>query len=58
MSKLITAVLAAVFAAVTLTPIAFAADKADEKKMEKKGEQKKKGEGKKKSEGKKAEEKK
>jgi len=59
MSKFIAAVIAAAFFAVTVTPVAFAADKADEKKMEKKGEQKKKGEGKKKSEGKKkAEEKK
>lgn len=53
MSKLLTAVMAAIFAAVTVTPVAFAADKADEKKMEKKGDQKKKGEGKKKAEEKK-----
>src|SRR5262245_17202349 len=55
MSKLLTTLLAAVFAAVTVTPVAFAADKKDEaKKEQKKGEGKKKSEGKK-SEGKKSE---
>jgi Spy/CpxP family protein refolding chaperone len=65
MSKLLTTLLAAVFAAVTMTPVAFAADTKDEAKKEmkkgegkKKAEPKKKGEGKKKAEGKKAEEKK
>ena len=56
MSKLLTTLLAAVFATVTMTPVAFAdkhmkdeaKTKADKKKTEgKKGEQKKKGEGKK-----------
>ena len=42
MSKLLTAVLAALFAAVTVTPVAFAQDKKDEAKKEaKKGEGKK-----------------
>jgi Spy/CpxP family protein refolding chaperone len=52
MSKLLTTLLAAVFAAVTVTPVAFAADKADDKKAaeKKKGDEKKKGEGKKKAE--------
>jgi hypothetical protein len=50
MSKLLITLLAAVFAVVTVTPVAF----ADKHEMEKKGEQKKKGEGKKKSEGKKS----
>ena len=60
MSKLLITLLAAVFAAVTVTPVAFAADKKDEaKKEQKKGEGKKKAEPKKKGEGKKkAEEKK
>ena len=40
MSKLLTTLLAAVFAAVTITPVAFAQDKKDEKK----GEMKKEGE--------------
>lgn len=57
MSKFIAAVLAAAFAVVTVTPVAFAADKADEKKMEKK-DTKKKAEPKKKDTKKKAEEKK
>ena len=39
MSKLLTALLASVFALVTVTPVAFAADKKDEK-MEKKDEKK------------------
>ena len=42
MSKFIAAVLAAAFFAVTVTPVAFAADKADEKKTEKKKDTKKK----------------
>ena len=42
MSKLLPTLLAAVFAAVTITPVAFAADKKDEAKKEmKKGEGKK-----------------
>jgi hypothetical protein len=42
MSKLLSTLLAAVFAAVTITPVAFAADKKDEAKKEmKKGEGKK-----------------
>lgn len=52
MSKFLTAVLAALFAAVTMTPVAIAQDKKDEAKKEMK-----KGEGKK-AEGKKGEEKK
>lgn len=48
MSKLLTSLLAAVFAVVTVTPVAFAADKKDEAKKEmKKGEDAKKAEGKK-----------
>ena len=39
MSKLLTALLAAVFAVVTVTPVAIAAEKKDEK-MEKKDEKK------------------
>jgi hypothetical protein len=71
MSKLLTALVAAVFAVVTVTPVAIAAEKKDEAKKEmKKGEGKKESEGKKgepksepkkemkKGEGKKAEEKK
>ncbi len=59
MSKLLITLLAAVFAAVTITPVAFAADKKDEaKKEQKKGEGKKKSEGKKSEGKKKAEEKK
>ena len=43
MSKLLTALLASVFALVTVTPVAFAADKKDEAKKEmKKGEETKK----------------
>jgi hypothetical protein len=54
MNKLLISLLAAVFAAVTITPVAFAADKKDEaKKVQKKGEGKKKAEPKKKGEGKK-----
>jgi Ni/Co efflux regulator RcnB len=42
MSKLLSTLLAAVFAAVTITPVAFAADKKEEAKKEmKKGEGKK-----------------
>ena len=43
MSKLLTALLAGVFAVVTVTPVAIAAEmeKKDEKKMEKKDEKKK-----------------
>ncbi|MBI4206523.1 MAG: hypothetical protein HY527_15995 [Betaproteobacteria bacterium] len=42
MSKLLSTLLAAVFAAVTITPVAFAAEKKDEAKKEmKKGEGKK-----------------
>jgi preprotein translocase subunit SecG len=40
MNKLLTSLLAALFAAVTITPVAFAQDKKDEKKMEKKDEKK------------------
>jgi Spy/CpxP family protein refolding chaperone len=60
MSKLLTTLLAAAFAASTVTPVAFAADKKDEAKKEmKKGEGKKKAEPKKKGDTKKkAEEKK
>ena len=67
MSKLLTALLAAAFTVVTVTPVAFAAKhemKKEEAKMEKKADEKKKaepkkkGEGKKKSEGKKGEAKK
>ena len=48
MSKLLTALLASVFAVVTVSPVAFAADKKDEAKKEmKKGEDTKKSEGKK-----------
>jgi hypothetical protein len=58
MSKLLTTLLAAVFAATIVTPVAFAADKApDEKKAgkaeKKKAEPKKQGEGKKKADEKK-----
>ena len=53
MSKLLAAMLAAAFAVVTVTPVAFAAEKADEAKTEKK-DTKKKG-GKKKAETKKEE---
>ena len=58
MSKLLSALIAAVFAAATVTPVAFAAEKKEEAKKEmKKGEGKKaeakKGEGKKKAEDKK-----
>ena len=41
MSKLLTTLLAAVFAAVTVTPVAFAQDKKDEKKSEIKKDEKK-----------------
>jgi Ni/Co efflux regulator RcnB len=42
MSKLLSTLLAAVFAAVTITPVAFAAEKKDEAKKEmKKGDGKK-----------------
>ena len=41
MSKLLSMLLAAVFAAVTLTPVAFAADKSDEKTEAKKETKKK-----------------
>ncbi len=41
MSKYLSAVLAAIFLAVTVTPVAFAQDKKDEKKMEKKADEKK-----------------
>ena len=61
MSKFLTAVLAALFAAVTMTPVAIAQDKKDEAKKEMKKGEGKKAEGKaeaKKGEGKKAEEKK
>jgi hypothetical protein len=51
MSKLLTTLLAAVFAATTLTPVAFAADTAEPKKEMKKGEGKKKAAPKKKGEG-------
>ena len=48
MSKLLTSLLAAVFAVVTVTPVAFAQDKKDGAKKEmKKGEEKKKAEEKK-----------
>jgi hypothetical protein len=48
MSKLLTALLAATFAAVTVTPVAFAAEKEDTpKKVQKKGKDTKKSEGKK-----------
>ena len=65
MSKLLTALVAAVFAVVTVTPVAIAAEKKDEAKKEMKKGEGKKGEPKsepkkemKKGEGKKAEEKK
>ena len=51
MTKLLSALIAAVFAVATLTPVAVAQDKKDEKSMEKK-------DGKKKSDKKKSEEKK
>ena len=41
MSKYLSAVLAAIFALVTVTPVAIAQDKKDEKKMEKKADEKK-----------------
>jgi preprotein translocase subunit SecG len=41
MSKFLTAVLVALFAAVTVSPVAIAQDKKDEKKMEKKKDDKK-----------------
>jgi Ni/Co efflux regulator RcnB len=47
MSKLLSTLLAAVFAAVTITPVAFAADKKDEAKKEMKKGDGKKTEGKK-----------
>lgn len=47
MSKLLTTLLAAVFAAVTMTPVAFAAEMKDEPKKTKKADTKKKTEGKK-----------
>jgi Ni/Co efflux regulator RcnB len=47
MSKLLSTLLAAVFAAVTITPVAFAADKKDEAKKEMKKGDGKKAEGKK-----------
>jgi Ni/Co efflux regulator RcnB len=48
MKKLLAAIVAAVFAAVTVTPVALAADTKDEgKKVQKKGEGTKKSEGKK-----------
>jgi hypothetical protein len=57
MSKLLATVLAAVFAVVTITPVAYAMKHEGEKKEmkaeKKKGEPKKKGEGKKKAEPKK-----
>ena len=56
MSKLVSALLAAVFAVVTVTPVAFAAK--HEMKKEEATKEMKKGEGKKKSEGKKGEQKK
>jgi len=43
MSKYVSAVLAAIFALVTVTPVAIAQDKKDEKKMEKKADEKKDG---------------
>ena len=55
MSKYVSAVLAAIFALVTVTPVAIAQDKKDEKKMEKKADEKK---GEKKADEKKADEKK
>jgi hypothetical protein len=57
MSKLLTSLLAAVFAAATVVPVAFAAEEkkgeAKEVKAEKKKGEEKKGEGKKKAEEKK-----
>jgi Ni/Co efflux regulator RcnB len=57
MSKLLTSLLAAVFAAATVVPVAFAAEEkkgeAKEVKAEKKKNEEKKGEGKKKAEEKK-----
>jgi Ni/Co efflux regulator RcnB len=47
MSKLLSTLLAAVFAAVTITPVAFAAEKKDEAKKEMKKGDGKKAEGKK-----------
>ena len=41
MTKLLAALVAAVFAVVSLTPVAFAQDKKDEKSMEKKDGKKK-----------------
>jgi Ni/Co efflux regulator RcnB len=41
MSKLLTTLLAAAFAASTVTPVAFAAEQKDEKKTEKKTTEKK-----------------
>jgi len=41
MTKLLSTLFAAVFALVALSPVAFAADKKDEKKMEKKKDEKK-----------------
>jgi Ni/Co efflux regulator RcnB len=56
MSKLLTTLLAAVFAAVTVTPVAFAAEaKKDEMKTEKKAAPKKEAAPKKKAEPKKSE---
>ena len=43
MSKLLSAMLAAAFAVVTVTPVAYAADKSDEGKEMKKETKKKKG---------------
>ena len=56
MSKLLTALVAAVFAVVTVTPVAIAAEKKDEK-MEKKDEKAKKDEKKAKKDEKKEEKK-
>ena len=59
MSKLLTALLAATFAAVTVTPVAFAAEKEDTpKKVQKKGDSKKTDGKKKAADKKKAEDKK
>jgi hypothetical protein len=51
MSKLLTTLLAAVFAVSTVAPVAFAADQAEPKKTMKQGEGKKKAAPKKKGEG-------
>ena len=44
MTKLLSALVAAIFAVVSLTPVAIASDKKDEKSMEKKDGKKKKDE--------------